>query len=486
MSDRSTLYSELFLWLETISNHEGLASIMGMPIMVVAAVKDVVVRKGTGNGSRSSKERTIVYEGSSGPRELLESIVVQAEAAMKGLEGIIKAREAKKDPEAMTEEQKRMTSANKGKKPVNGAAVDEENEKLLGFCEGILKTAVAIDRSLLEIKGQAFMERMYGSLPRVSATSQSNVTTQATEGNDAVALAAGASEAEARVIYEQWAIRSRFEYCDLEVKNADGTTQTSPPSYKFSYSSDARMMVNLDMPKRSLAIARELAVLTTNLPVAWDSSIFLRVDESRVDVIKALITGPAGTPYENGCYLFDVFLPASYNQTPPLVKYLTTNSGTYRFNPNLYAEGKVCLSLLGTWEGPGWISGKSTLLQVLISIQSMILCDEPYLNEPGWASQAGTAASKAYSANVRRMVVNTAMLGNLKNPPEPFVDVIQTHFRLKAKSIIEQLDKWVKLDDGHATNGANNGGTATGTGSSGGAFQRDVTELKTLLRNLSV
>lgn len=40
----------------------------------------------------------------------------------------------------------------------------------------------------------------------------------------------------------------------------------------------------------------QLAVLTTNLPVAWDSSIFLRVDESRVDVIKALIIGPEGTP----------------------------------------------------------------------------------------------------------------------------------------------------------------------------------------------
>lgn len=77
------------------------------------------------------------------------------------------------------------------------------------------------------------------------------------------------------------------------------------------------------------------------------------------------------------------------------------------------------------------------------------------------------------------------MLGNLKNPPEPFVDVIQTHFRLKSKAIIDQLDKWLKLDDGHTTNGANNGGTATGIGSSGAAFQRDVSELKTLLRSMS-
>jgi hypothetical protein len=52
---------------------------------------------------------------------------------------------------------------------------------------------------------------------------------------------------------------------------------------------------------------------------------------------------------------------------------------------------KVCLSLLGTWTGPGWIPGKSTLLQVLISIQSLILSDEPYLNEPGWSNSAGVS-----------------------------------------------------------------------------------------------
>lgn len=80
---------------------------------------------------------------------------------------------------------------------------------------------------------------------------------------------------------------------------------------------------------------------------------------------------------------------------------------------------KVCLSLLGTWSGPGWIAGKSTLLQVLISIQSLILCEEPYLNEPGWADQSGSKQSKAYSANVRRMVIVDAIGNNLKDPPFP-------------------------------------------------------------------
>lgn len=79
---------------------------------------------------------------------------------------------------------------------------------------------------------------------------------------------------------------------------------------------------------------------------------------------RALIIGPADTPYANGCFLFDIFLPNNYPDVPPMVQYLTTGGGRVRFNPNLYENGKVCLSLLGTWAGPSWDPAQSTLLQV--------------------------------------------------------------------------------------------------------------------------
>ncbi|KAI0650839.1 ubiquitin conjugating enzyme family protein [Trametes meyenii] len=475
MSDRSVLYFELFEWLETISSHEALASMMAMPIMVVTSVKAVAGKKPPPKGSSRIRERTILYEGSSGPRELLEAIVIQAQAALKGLEGM-KPVEVE-NPE-MSEEQKRMTADEKGKAKDDGQVISEENRKLLTFCQRIMNTAKAIDRSLIETKGKAFVDRLHAGLPKIPATS----TTQ----DVGAPVDAGETEESAMEAYLKWANRVRFEYCDLTIAPAANATgdEDQAPNYKFYFNNEARMLANSDIPKRSLAIAKELAVLTTNLPVAWNSSIFLRVDETRVDVIKALITGPEGTPYYNGCFLFDVFLGPNYNQSPPSVKYMTTNGGKFRFNPNLYADGKVCLSLLGTWSGPGWIPGKSTLLQVLISIQSMILCDEPYLNEPGWANSGGTPKSVAYSANVRRMVVRTAMLGNLKAPPEPWADVIRTHFRLKARSISAQLDKWLAEDDGRATVG--DGGfhnKIVASGSSNG-FPEDVAELKELLAKL--
>ena len=39
--------------------------------------------------------------------------------------------------------------------------------------------------------------------------------------------------------------------------------------------------------------------------------------------------------------------PDDYPHNPPHVTLLTTDCGRVRFNPNLYSNGKVCLSNLG-------------------------------------------------------------------------------------------------------------------------------------------
>lgn len=66
---------------------------------------------------------------------------------------------------------------------------------------------------------------------------------------------------------------------------------------------------------------------------------------------KIMIAGPEGTPYSDGLFEFDCFIPLEYPKVPPLMLLRTTGGGTVRFNPNLYNCGKVCLSLLGTWAG---------------------------------------------------------------------------------------------------------------------------------------
>jgi ubiquitin-conjugating enzyme E2 Z len=58
-----------------------------------------------------------------------------------------------------------------------------------------------------------------------------------------------------------------------------------------------------------------------------------------------------------------------------------TNDGYTRFNPNLYTNGKVCLSILNTWSGESWTACQ-TIYSLLLTISS-ILCENPLLNEPG-------------------------------------------------------------------------------------------------------
>lgn len=67
--------------------------------------------------------------------------------------------------------------------------------------------------------------------------------------------------------------------------------------------------------------------------------------------MKSIIIGASDTPYSSGCFCFDIHFPENYPKGPPSVILTTTGHGKVRFNPNLYAEGKVCLSLLGTWRG---------------------------------------------------------------------------------------------------------------------------------------
>lgn len=203
---------------------------------------------------------------------------------------------------------------------------------------------------------------------------------------------------------------------------------------------------------RTLRLAKELAGLSTLLPLSGSSSVFVRVDTARQQLWRVMVTGPDDTPYSGGVFLFDAYFPPSYPTTPPQVKLLTTGNNTVSFNPNLYDTGKVCLSLLGTWKGESaenWDVRFSRMLQVLVSIQSLILVPHPYFNEPGFEREIGTptgeSRSREYSVSVRENCIRWAMLDHIRNSSDSlFGEVIQSHFRLRAPFIKAAVSSWVQ------------------------------------------
>jgi ubiquitin-conjugating enzyme E2 O len=121
--------------------------------------------------------------------------------------------------------------------------------------------------------------------------------------------------------------------------------------------------LNSSLPK---VIAKDIQILQKSLP----AGIWVKTFENRVDLFSIMIRGPEKTPYAGGLFLFDVKIPPTYPIQPPLCHYYSYCDD--RLNPNLYEDGKVCLSLLGTWSGHGvelWSPNDSNLLQLLVSIQ---------------------------------------------------------------------------------------------------------------------
>jgi ubiquitin-protein ligase len=159
----------------------------------------------------------------------------------------------------------------------------------------------------------------------------------------------------------------RFDYIDM--KDGNRIKHHYSSSFNANYTPNQTKMIRL---------AQELADISTALPHEHTNGVYVRCDKDRVDFMQAMIMGSNGTPYGHGAFLFDVYFDDNYPNGPPKVNLTTTGHGKVRFNPNLYACGKVCLSLLGTWRGSAsenWDSKVSTLLQVLLSIQAIIMSE---------------------------------------------------------------------------------------------------------------
>ncbi len=222
---------------------------------------------------------------------------------------------------------------------------------------------------------------------------------------------------------------------------------TAEVSDKHRFIADKKIKLE---SKAIVRVISELSTLKTSLPLNYESTIWMRVPKKDMNLFTFMISGPKDTPYENGLFIFHASFPASYPNVEPKVLIDTTGMGLVRFNPNLYANGKVCLSLLGTWsgeQGEKWNSKTSSFLQVLVSIQSLILVDQPYFNEPGYERDYGTERGKKlsdeYNEPLHFHTIELAMIDQIKNGPPEYKEVINQHFKLKKDDILATCQVWI-------------------------------------------
>jgi ubiquitin-protein ligase len=121
--------------------------------------------------------------------------------------------------------------------------------------------------------------------------------------------------------------------------------------------------------------------------------------EDNLKHIYVVIAGPKDSAYQDGLYFFEFYFPDDYPHNPPKGKFLNWQNSIVRMHPNMYIDGKLCFSFLGTWEGPSWTSAMS-LTTIILGIQS-IMDDNPLKNEPGYEKNCDSAEHNKYKRVVQ-------------------------------------------------------------------------------------
>jgi ubiquitin-protein ligase len=148
-----------------------------------------------------------------------------------------------------------------------------------------------------------------------------------------------------------------------------------------------------------------------------------------------MITGIDGSPYDSGCFLLGVMCDSSYPGDVPKVRCHSCRTSVGDINPNIFRNGNICLSLLWGRTGnnsEGWIPGKSTIMQIIISIQSIVMNQTPLYNSG--VLDTGIKSDQ-YNNTIQIKTMQIAIINVIDNPYPGFEEAIRKHFILKRDHI---------------------------------------------------
>src|SRR3990167_913516 len=116
-----------------------------------------------------------------------------------------------------------------------------------------------------------------------------------------------------------------------------------------------------------------------------ENGIWCYFDEDNFTEGMIIIEGQPDTPYEGYIFIFKVTIPIDgekiYPVYPPKVESIMVDTG-FRYHPNIYPCGKVCLSILGTWSGPIWTCVMN--LRILCISLASLFDENPIAYEPSY------------------------------------------------------------------------------------------------------
>ena len=174
-----------------------------------------------------------------------------------------------------------------------------------------------------------------------------------------------------------------------------------------------------------------------------EKGIYIEFNEENMLQATAMVIGPKDTIYENCILFFDIEFTSQYPFEPPIIKYHSTNN--IRIHPNIYVNGKICLSILNTWTGPKW-SSIYDISSIFITIQSL-LDNNPLYHEPGYKN-AQDKIIETYNRIIEYNTLNSLIVDKINNTPQKynhFNDIIILHIKKEFNNINNKINNKVNI-----------------------------------------
>ena len=137
----------------------------------------------------------------------------------------------------------------------------------------------------------------------------------------------------------------------------------------------------------SVRIQKEYEALIKN-PI---ENVIFEMSESNINEWTFVIFGPNDSVYKDGVYNGKLIIPKEYPHRPPEVKFISK-----LFHPNVYDDGKLCMSILHEGEDIYGYEHISERWNPSHSVNSILMSFTSILTEPNFDSPANIDISNLW------------------------------------------------------------------------------------------
>lgn len=184
----------------------------------------------------------------------------------------------------------------------------------------------------------------------------------------------------------------------------------------------------------NIRLMKELKVIKES------KEMYLDMSEDNMKQFKIMFFGPSDSVFHNGVFLFQFDIPDNYPFEVPKVTFLTGGIVNGRMHPNLYKEGKVCLSILNTWGGREW-SPLLTIEKVVLTIKGL-LDDNPISHEPGFENKKDSYYN-VYSTYYSLKSISGVYDYYKEYKDKPFGEIIKNYVKENYSDIDKKINELV-------------------------------------------